>query len=202
MGITSDTTYPSVDLALVAAHNGLDVVLHDGDQSVLVVDLGDPARKLAVPDKSVATNELAVRLSPVDEVVSTAELEVATRRLGGIELHGVFGCDLAEVGLCGVVDVAVGEGALVTSGAPVPGNSSVKFMNNFQSRRLTDFLPLALKPASTDLAARASMLASGRAAAEASDSTESAAMALEISIVARLEGGKRVCVLKVWMCVM
>jgi hypothetical protein len=46
------------------------------------------------------------------------------------------------------------------------------------------------------------MLASGRAAAEASDSTESAAIALEISIIAKLEGCRRVCVVKVWMSVM
>ena len=50
-------------------------------------------------------------------------------------------------------------------------------------------MPLALKPASTDFAARASMLASGRAAAEASDRTESAARALEISMIARLKAG-------------
>lgn len=53
-------------------------------------------------------------------------------------------------------------------------------------------MPFALKPASTVFAARASMLASGRAAAEASDSTESAARALEISMVARFEVGNDV----------
>jgi hypothetical protein len=129
-GIQSYNTHPSVDLALVATHDGLDVVLHDRDQGVLVVDLGNPARKLTVPDKSVATNELAVGLSPVDEVVSTAELEVATRRLGGVELHRVLGCDLTEVGLCNVVDVAVGESSLVSGGTPVPRNVSVKLVNS------------------------------------------------------------------------
>ena len=113
-------THPDEDLALVTAHDGLDVVLHDRNQGVLVVDLGDPAGELAVPDEGVAVNELAVGLSPVDEVVGTAELEVATRRLSSIELHRVLWGDLAEVSLGQVGDVAIVEGALVTASAPVP----------------------------------------------------------------------------------
>ena len=159
------------------------MVLHDRNKGVLVVDLGNPARKLAVPDEGVTTNELAVGLGPVDKVISTTELEVATGRLGGIELHGVLGCNLAKVGFGSIVDVAVGESSLVTSGTPVPEYVLARLVTTVMHHS-TDFLPLALKPASTDLAARASMLASGRAAAEASDSTERAAMALEISIVA------------------
>ena len=119
------TTHPCVDLALVAANDSLDVVLHDRDQGVLVVDVGDPGGDLAVPDKGVTTDELAVGLGPVDEPVSTAEVEVATGRLSGIELHGVLGGDLAEVGLGSVVDVALGKNALVAGSAPVPRCLSV-----------------------------------------------------------------------------
>lgn len=104
------------------------MVLHDRDQGVLVVDVGDPGGHLAVPDKSVTTDELAVGLSPVDEPVSTAEVEVATGRLSGIELHGVLGGDLAEVGLGSVVDVGVGENALVAGSAPVPRCLSVRLI--------------------------------------------------------------------------
>lgn len=151
------TTHPCVDLALVTADNGVDVVLHDSDQGVLVVDLGDPVGKLAVPDKGVTTDELAVGLGPVDEPVSTVEVEVATGRLSSIELHGVLGGDLAEVGLSDVVDVALGENSLVAGSAPVPRYMSVQLNCVQRFKVLTDFLPLALKPASTVLAARASM---------------------------------------------
>jgi hypothetical protein len=74
-----------------------------------------------VPDKSVTTDQLAVGLGEVDEVVGSAELEVATRRLSGIELHRVLGCDLAEVGLHYVGDVALAKSTLVHSSAPVSG---------------------------------------------------------------------------------
>ena len=43
-------TYPRADLALVAASDGVDVVLDDGCKGSLVVDGGDPARKLRVPN--------------------------------------------------------------------------------------------------------------------------------------------------------
>ena len=133
------------------------MVLHDRDQGVLVVDLGDPVGELAVPDKGVTTDLLAVGLSPVDEPVGTVEVEVATGRLCGIELHGVLGGDLAEVGFGSVVDVALGKNALVAGSAPVPCCLSVQLICYDETGDLTNFLPLALKPASTVLAARASM---------------------------------------------
>jgi hypothetical protein len=117
--------YPDEDLALVAAHDGADVSLHHGDQGVLVSDLRDPARKLRVPDKSVTTDELAVGGGPVHESIGSAELEVTTRRLSGIELHRVLGGDLTEVGLCDVADVARVESVDVAGSTPVPGNLSV-----------------------------------------------------------------------------
>jgi hypothetical protein len=64
-------THPDEDRALVAAHDGADVSLHHGDQSVLVVDLGDPAGQLRVPDECVTTDELAVALGPVDDAIGT-----------------------------------------------------------------------------------------------------------------------------------
>lgn len=96
------------------------MVLHDRDQGSLVVYLGDPGGDLAVPDKSVTTDELAVGLGPVDEPVGTSKVELATGRLSGIELHGVLGGDLAEVGLGSIVDVALAQNALVAGSAPVP----------------------------------------------------------------------------------
>jgi hypothetical protein len=124
------STHPCVDLALVATHNGLDVVLHDRDQGVLVIDLADPAGQLAVPDEGVATDQFAVGGGPVDKVVRVGKLEVATRGLGGIELHRVLGSDLAEVGLGHIVDGGVGNSSLVESGTPVSRRASVMLINN------------------------------------------------------------------------
>ena len=112
--------YPGENLALVAAHDGPDVVLHHGNQSVLVSDLGDPARQLRVPNERVATDELVVTGSPVDEGIGALEVELATRRLSGIELHRVLGGDLTEVSPCDAADVALVEGVDVTGSAPVP----------------------------------------------------------------------------------
>lgn len=42
-------------LALVSAHNLLDMVLHDAHQSSVVVDLVNPAGQLTVPDQRMAT---------------------------------------------------------------------------------------------------------------------------------------------------
>lgn len=96
------------------------MILHDRNQGVFVADLGDPAGQLAVPDEGVAADQLVVGGGPVDEVVGSVEVEVATGRLSGIELHRVLGSDLTEMGLGQVVDVAIGESSLVTSGTPVP----------------------------------------------------------------------------------
>jgi hypothetical protein len=148
--------YPDEDLALVAAHDGPDVSLHHGNQSVLVVDLGDPARQLRVPNECVTTDELAVALGPVDDGIGTGELEVATRRLSGIELHGILGGDLTEVGLCDVAAVAV-ETTNVAGGAPVPKRCQYERLERFSMIfNSTYFLPFALKPASTEDAARSS----------------------------------------------
>jgi hypothetical protein len=83
--LSREGTYPGVDLALVVGHHGCDVVLHHVDEGVLVPDVGDPRRELGVPHytvlalvtddklfglqkltKSVATDQLAVRLGKVD----------------------------------------------------------------------------------------------------------------------------------------
>lgn len=176
-------TYPCVDLALVAAHDGPDVILHHRNQGVLVTDLADPAGELGVPNEGVAADHLAVAGGPVDKVVSSIEVEVAARRLSGIELHRVLRRDLPEVGLGKVVDNAIGKSALVTSSAPVPSKQSVWSVRHHEVLD-TDFLPLALKPALTVLAARSSMLASGIAAADASERAENKARALVISMAA------------------
>jgi hypothetical protein len=123
------------------------VKLHDGNQSVLVSDLGDPAGKLRVPDESVTTDEHVVARGPVDQRVGSAELEVATRRLSGIELHRVLGGDLAKVCLCNSADVAAVQNADVTGSAPVPEICQYEHFERFPTVfNSTYFLPLFLKP--------------------------------------------------------
>lgn len=68
---------PVVDLALVAGYHLGDVVLQDGRQRRLVGDLRHPARELRVPAQRVATNQLAVRRRPVDEVIGGGPVEAA-----------------------------------------------------------------------------------------------------------------------------
>jgi hypothetical protein len=68
-------TYPSIDLALVTPHDGLDVRRHDALQRGLVIDRAHPARQLRVPDGGVATDELVVGRRPIDEVVGLGEGE-------------------------------------------------------------------------------------------------------------------------------
>lgn len=84
-----ETTYPSVDLALVLTHNLLDVVGHDLLERGLVLDGRNPGRQLRVPDGGVTADELAILRRKVDELVGTAEGELALRALGGIPLHAV-----------------------------------------------------------------------------------------------------------------
>ena len=64
------------DLALVVAHEGAAVILDDGGQ----VGRGEsttanPARKLVVPNAVVATEQLAVSLGEVGNLISTGECE-------------------------------------------------------------------------------------------------------------------------------
>jgi len=112
--------YPGEDLALVAAHDSPDVILHHRNQSVLVIDLGDPAGQLRVPYERVAADELVVARGPVDQSIGTLEVELATRRLSGIELHRVLGGNLTKVSLCDIADVALVESVDVAGSAPVP----------------------------------------------------------------------------------
>lgn len=116
-GLVDDV--PGVDLALEVGHNLSDVVLHDVGEGGLVVDVLDPLGKLGVPDKSVATDELAVLAGKVDEVVATSEVELALSRLSGIPLHAVLGGDLTKVGLDNGGGLSVTESTLVSSGTEV-----------------------------------------------------------------------------------
>lgn len=79
--------YPGVDLALVGANEFGDVGLHHVFELGLVGDGRDPGGQLAVPDSSVAADELVVRSSPVDEVVCTIKGVCAFDILGGVPLH-------------------------------------------------------------------------------------------------------------------
>ena len=72
---------PVEDLALVAGDHGGDVVLDNLRQGGAVVDVLHPLRQLGVPDEGVATNELAVGLSKVDNSISVCEGELTPARL-------------------------------------------------------------------------------------------------------------------------
>jgi len=88
----------SVDLASVATTELLDVVLNDRGEGVPIADAVNPSGKLRVPDEGVTTNELAVTGGPVDEGISTAEVEVTTAGFDGIPFHGVLWRKLTELG--------------------------------------------------------------------------------------------------------
>lgn len=66
-----------------------------------------PAGKLAVPDKSVAPQELSILLGNVGNDVAGAIVELAAVGLGSIPLLTVLGNELTELALV-VEDVAVG----------------------------------------------------------------------------------------------
>lgn len=98
--------------SLVPGHHGVDVVLHHAHQGGVVVDLVHPVWQLGVPHEGVAAHLLSVLRRPVGNLVGAAEAELSTVGLGGIPLHGIFGCDGAELGLDNVlfaVVVANGE---------------------------------------------------------------------------------------------
>jgi hypothetical protein len=63
------------------------VVLHDGGQSGFIVDRGNPARKLRVPDKSVTTNDLAILGSKVDERITAQQSSITIDRMKGLRTH-------------------------------------------------------------------------------------------------------------------
>ena len=73
------------DLTLVVANEGTAVVLDDSRQVRRgELPVGHPARELVVPDTVVPTEELAVRLGEVGDLVAAGEGECSTSRLGSI----------------------------------------------------------------------------------------------------------------------
>ncbi|KAG9966599.1 family 10 xylanase, partial [Aureobasidium melanogenum] len=116
-GLVNDV--PGVDLALEVGHDLGDVVLHDVGEGGLVVNVLDPLGKLRVPDKGVATDEVAVLAGEVDKVVTTSEVEVALAALGSIPLHGVLGGKLTKVGLDDGSSLSVAQSTLVTASTEV-----------------------------------------------------------------------------------
>ena len=72
-------------LSLVVADESRAVGLDDGGQSGSIeVATGHPAGELVVPDTVVATEEHAVGLGEVGDLVAATEGELAARRLGCI----------------------------------------------------------------------------------------------------------------------
>lgn len=81
-------------LTLVSCHKCGDVICHDADQRCIVeAAVGDPAGKLAVPDKSVAAELLLVLGGILGYLVRTTERELASIWLRSIPFHGVLGSD-------------------------------------------------------------------------------------------------------------
>ena len=66
------------DLALVACDNSGHMVLDDGSQSGAVIDVVDPSRQLGMPEQSMASNKLAVRCGPINNLISIAPVERST----------------------------------------------------------------------------------------------------------------------------
>lgn len=114
---------PGVQFAFVVAAKVTDVVDHDGSQGALgPVAVVEPVGKLTVPNEVVATDGLSVFVRPVDDVVTTGEVEVVARGLGGEPFHVVFGGDHTELlGVARKLQV-LGVGALPDG---VDGSSEV-----------------------------------------------------------------------------
>lgn len=105
---------PGVDLALPAAHLGLDVVLDDGGQGGLVGDAADPAGELRMPDGCVAADELVVGRGPVNQVIGLRKVERVAGRLDRVPFHAVLGRDLPKLGLDNGRVLARSQAALVS----------------------------------------------------------------------------------------
>lgn len=84
--------------ALVASGYFLDVVLHDGNQRLVVEPaLANPSGQLRMPDKRVATQLFLVLVREIDNRVGTCKGKVVAGGLGGLPFHCVFGSDGVEV---------------------------------------------------------------------------------------------------------
>ena len=91
---------PACANALVAGHDGLDVVLHDANEGLVVeAALRYPGRQLRVPDQSVAVDLELVRLSVCRIAVGISEGVVALVWVDRLKLHRVLGSEGVEVGL-------------------------------------------------------------------------------------------------------
>jgi hypothetical protein len=122
--------YPSEALALEVASDLGDVVLNHLSELSLVGDSLDPGRELRVPDKSVATEQLAVLGSESSGLVGSVKSELAAGGLKGIPLHAVLGGDLTEIGVDDLGSLGRAESARVGAGTEVTlalgGEKSIK----------------------------------------------------------------------------
>ena len=91
---------PACADALVAGHNGLDVVLHDADEGLVVKSaLRYPGWQLRVPYQGVAMDLEVVFLGVCRISVGVFESEVVAGRFDRFPLHCVLGSEGVEVGL-------------------------------------------------------------------------------------------------------
>jgi len=99
---------PFVNLAFPVPNYFLDMVLENSEKFVFLaaVFLVHPARDLTVPGECMATNAHAVCLGVLDHFVAIVVIELAFIRLGGVELHLVFGNDDVELLLVNLFVIA------------------------------------------------------------------------------------------------
>ena len=77
-------THPAINLALISANFGGNVVLDNLGEGILILDIAHPAGQLRMPDGSVATDKLVICGSPLNKSVHALEVKAA---LGG--LHSI-----------------------------------------------------------------------------------------------------------------
>lgn len=81
---------PSINAALIVSDNRGSVVNDDPlKRRVVKVSFGNPSRQLAVPDASVAANELAMLMSEGHDFIATCEVEDPPLGFDSFPFHGI-----------------------------------------------------------------------------------------------------------------
>lgn len=95
--LTFVNNIPMSALVLVPPSKFLDMILHDGNQSLIVkIAFADPGGKLRMPDQSVASDFLLVLVCEIDNGICSGKGKVVAAGLGRLPFHGVFGGDGVE----------------------------------------------------------------------------------------------------------
>lgn len=95
--LTFVNNIPMSALILIPPSKFLDMILHDGNQSLVVeIAFADPGGQLRMPDQSVASDFLLVLVCEIDNGICSGKGKVVAAGLGGLPFHGVFGGDGVE----------------------------------------------------------------------------------------------------------